>query len=82
MTQTNSGQTSWWRQRTLVMKDECEAIFFYFSLGFVILPISQQNKKILKNFKRLYLGQKTAGEAIFAFPVGHKLTLGVGIGEA
>ena len=57
--------------------------FLFFSLyGLCNFTYFTKKKKLLRNFKRLYLGQKTAGEAIFAFPVGQKLTLGVGIGEA
>ena len=43
--------------------------FLVFSIPFVIGPISYQFFSSSK-FECLYLGQKTAGEATFASPVG------------
>ena len=47
--------------------------FSVFSTHFVIGPISYQ-KNLFRNFERLYLGQKTAGEDTFASPVGPRHT--------
>ena len=46
-------------------------IFFFYSFCHLAYFIS---KKLFPNFGRLYLGQKTTGEAIFASPVGLRHT--------
>ena len=54
------------------MKDKCQTNFFGF-LSVLSLDLFH-DKKIFQNFRRLYLGQKTAGEPTFASPVGPKHT--------
>ena len=61
-----------WRLKDYSRKISMSGCFCLFSIHFVIGPISYQKK--YQNFEPLYFGQKTAGEATFANPVGPRHT--------